>query len=167
MTRISEQELMATLKGNPDIRCAETVLRLPESEGPLRYRAAHSIGAPVPDEDQEQAVVIAWAAAHEGKWPELEFLYHVPNGGSRDKATGAMLKRTGVKAGVLDLNLPVARGGFHGLWIEMKKCDHSNHPSAKQKRWIDVLRREGHRVEVCYGAEEAIDVLQDYLKSEK
>ena len=139
------------------------MLRRPEPERAQRYRAAHSIGVPAPTEAQEQRTVISWAEKCAGQWPELHLLYHIPNGGERVGKEGALLCAEGVKAGVPDLHLPVARGGFHGLWIEMKKSNHSNPPSAKQKRWIGALRREGHRVEVCYGAEEAIAVLQDYL----
>lgn len=52
--------------------------------------------------------------------PELQYMYHVPNGGKRDKATAAVLKRQGVKAGVPDIMLPAARAGYHGLYIELK-----------------------------------------------
>lgn len=38
----------------------------------------------------------------------------------RDKATAVALKRQGVKAGVPDICLPVARNGYHGLHIELK-----------------------------------------------
>mgnify|MGYP004433785991 CR=1 FL=1 len=38
----------------------------------------------------------------------------------RDARTAANLKRQGVKAGVPDLHLPVARGGYNGLYIELK-----------------------------------------------
>lgn len=118
---------------------------------------------PCPSEEEEQADLMVWVAAMQGQCPDLALLYHVPNGGLRAKATGVMLKRTGLKKGVLDLHLPVARGGYIGLWLEIKKADHSNEPTPEQEWWIEQLRRKGHRCEVCYGKNEAVAVLQDYL----
>ena len=55
-----------------------------------------------------------WVTYQQGRFPELVLLYHIPNGGKRDAQTAISLKRQGVKAGVPDLHLPVARGGYHG-----------------------------------------------------
>ena len=109
--------------------------------------------------------VIQWADAmiELNERPLLRLLYHTPNGGMRDMATAQAMKRAGVKAGVPDLFLPVARGGFHGLWIELKRSDHSNHALPDQEWWIEQLRAQGYRAVVCYGASEAIAELEDYL----
>ena len=69
----------------------------------------------VPTESVEQQSLFRWAAYQSGKYPELKLLYHVPNGGSRNKAEAGRFKAEGVKAGVPDLCLPVPRGEFHGL----------------------------------------------------
>ena len=74
-----------------------------------------------PTEEAEQTAVIEWATIMEKQFPELALLHHCPNGEARNPIIGAKLKRMGVKAGVPDLFLPVPRGGFHGLWIEMKR----------------------------------------------
>src|SRR5574343_479576 len=56
--------------------------------------------------------------------PELKWLHHIPNGGSRgndvrsQQIRGAQLKAQGVKSGVSDVFLPVKRGQFSGLYIE-------------------------------------------------
>ena len=71
-------------------------------------------------EDAEQEIVIQWVRMNEGKWPELKLLHHIPNGGSRNKREAARLKRMGVLAGVSDLHLPVSKGGYNSLYIEMK-----------------------------------------------
>jgi hypothetical protein len=52
------------------------------------------------DESGHQEALFSWAAYRTGLMPELQYMYHVPNGGKRDKATAAVLKRQGVKAGV-------------------------------------------------------------------
>lgn len=72
------------------------------------------------DESGHQEALFSWAAYRTEIMPELQYMYHVPNGGKRDKATAAVLKRQGVKAGVPDIMLPAARAGYHGLYIELK-----------------------------------------------
>ena len=71
-------------------------------------------------EATEQERVINWATFYAKDFPELDLLHHIPNGGSRNQLEAANLKRQGVKAGVPDLCLPVARNGKHGLYVEMK-----------------------------------------------
>ena len=72
------------------------------------------------------------------------------------------MKAEGLKAGVPDLCLPVARQGYHGLYIEMKYG--RNKPTAKQKWWLEKLAEQGYKTIVCWGADEAIAVLEDYLE---
>ncbi len=116
----------------------------------------------IPTEHQEQSSLIQWANMSEGKYPDLKRLFAIPNGGHRHKATAAKLKAEGVRKGVLDLCLPVARGGYHGLFIEMKRIKGS-YPTKDQKEEISELRADGYRAEVCKGWESAKDVLIDYL----
>lgn len=61
-----------------------------------------------PTEDQEQATVVDWANRTSGIDPRRGLLLHVPNGGARSPATGARMRRLGVRPGVPDLLLPVA-----------------------------------------------------------
>ena len=75
----------------------------------------------IPLEAEEQAALFQWAEYQSGKYPELALMYHVPNGGSRNKAEAANLKRQGVKSGVPDVCLPVPRGNSHGAYIELKR----------------------------------------------
>ena len=75
------------------------------------------------------------------------------------------LKQQGVRAGVPDLCLPVARGGCHGLYIEMKRL-RGGRVSPEQTAWMDALRAEGYAVAVCEGWSMASDVITDYLKGD-
>ena len=113
-------------------------------------------------EEAEQAALFEWAAYKTCQWPELAFLFHIPNGGLRNKATAARLKAAGVKPGVPDLFLPATRGHYAGLFIEMKYG--SNKPTPDQQRYLDMLQREGYAVAVCYGCEEAIETIAAYLR---
>ena len=117
---------------------------------------------PYVHENVEQTCLFRWAAYEQGKYPELNLLYHIPNGGSRNKYEAANLKRQGVKAGVPDLCLPVARGKYHGLYIEMKAG--KNTPSDLQKDWLKALNEQGSLAVVCYGWEKASEVLIQYLE---
>mgnify|MGYP002515529535 FL=1 len=116
---------------------------------------------PIPHEGNEQEVLFRWAAFVRGRFPEIDLLYHIPNGGSRNRIEAANLKRQGVKAGVPDLCLPVARGKYHGLYIEMKYG--KNKTSESQNKWLSALQKQGYAAAVCYGFEEAQAVITKYL----
>lgn len=110
-----------------------------------------------------QEMLFRWITYQLDEYPELALLYHIPNGGKRDAKTATILKRQGVKAGVPDLHLPVARGGYHGLYIELKVGD--NTTTKKQKDWIRELNKQGYLAVVCYGWDEATKQLLDYLET--
>lgn len=116
----------------------------------------------VPSESDEQISLFEWARVMQNQMPELRLLFHIPNGGYRNKVTAARMAREGVKAGVPDLFLPVARDGAHGLFIEMKRRK-GGHVSDEQFVWGKALMFEGYRYSVCKGAEEAIGVITEYL----
>jgi hypothetical protein len=112
-------------------------------------------------EHTEQAALFEWAAWHQSKAAALNMLYAVPNGGKRDKRTAAMLKAEGVKAGVPDVFLPVARQGYHGFYIEMKVG--RNKTSDEQKAWLAALEAEGYYTAVAYDWTAAARALVEYL----
>lgn len=108
-------------------------------------------------ESDEQIAVVQYCALR--RIP----IFAIPNGGTRNKIEAANLKRQGVKRGVPDLCIPVARKGYHGLYIEMKYG--KNKTSAEQDLWIELLNRNGYLATVCWGADAAIKVIDDYLRS--
>lgn len=112
-------------------------------------------------EDTEQIAVIQWATYQMNVYPELKWLHHCPNGGSRNRNEAVKLKQMGVKAGVSDLCLPYPKGIYCGLYIEMKFGD--NRQQATQKEFLKDMAEAGHFVATCYSAEEAIEVIKKYL----
>lgn len=112
-------------------------------------------------EHQEQVKIFNWTKKHCKKYPELSFLFAIPNGGRRHYGTAVKLKREGVKSGLPDLFLPVSRNKYHGLFIELKVK--KNKPSGNQLIWHLALKKLGYKVNVCYGFEETIKVLKQYL----
>ena len=117
----------------------------------------------VPTESQEQQQLFSWAAWQAGKYPELKLLYHTPNGGSRGKAEAGRFKVEGVKAGVPDICLPVARGNYHGLYIELKRLKGSK-ITPEQTAWIADLEAQGYRAVICKGWETASKEILRYLE---
>ena len=117
---------------------------------------------PAPLEHDEQVAFIQMVRLHSRRFPELELLYAVPNGGHRHPATAKRLQDEGVAPGVPDMCLPVPRGAYSSLYIEMKRI--GNKPTPDQIEMHGKLTRYGNRVEVCYGAGEAWGVLMDYIK---
>lgn len=110
-------------------------------------------------EHQHQVALFNWAAYD--KRPELKLLYAVPNGGHRHKAVAGKLKAEGLKAGVPDIVLPVARGGYHALYIELKVG--KNKPTPEQAEWLKRLYQAGNKATVCYGWDSAKETIERYL----
>lgn len=114
-------------------------------------------------EDGEQLALMCWCALNIAEYPDLKWLFHIPNGGSRDKREASKLKGMGVKRGVYDLFLPIKRGGYSGLFIELKKLK-GGKVSEEQKEWGEHLRKEDFGAIICFGWIEARDTLIAYLK---
>jgi len=116
------------------------------------------------NEHEHQVALMNWAKLQRAAHPELEMLFSVPNGGWRHPATARKMVAEGVRRGVPDLVLAVMRGGYGGLFIEMKT--EKGRVRAEQKWWHAKLRARGYRVEVCRGWVAARDAILDYLSLE-
>lgn len=119
----------------------------------------------VPTEDEEQIALFNWAGLAAGAHPELRLLFHIPNGGSRHKAEAGRFRAMGVKSGVPDLCLPVARGRWHGLFLELKRTK-GGRVSPEQAAWIRELEAQGYCAVVSYGWEQARREIEEYLRQE-
>lgn len=115
-------------------------------------------------EQLEQIALFQWAKMSEWRYPELFLLHANAIDGKRHIHTAINLKRKGAKAGVPDIHLPVARQGYHSLWIELKYG--KNKPSDEQEVWLNALNEQGNLAVVCYGFEEARDAILEYLGEE-
>lgn len=87
-------------------------------------------------------------------------IVHIPNEGKRSLSYAARMKRMGLRSGFPDLLVPLARGGYHGLFIEMKYG--KNKTTKEQKEWLERLSAEGYACAVCYNAAEAIKTIENY-----
>ena len=118
-----------------------------------------------PTEHAEQVSLFAALEFHVAEHPELRLAFAIPNGGFRHKRTAAMLQREGVKAGVPDIMLPVPRGNYHGLFVELKRANRQNHATTNQRQWLDDLAAQGYATAICYGADEALGVFLRYVEA--
>ena len=115
-------------------------------------------------ERDEQKALFEWARWQIGKYPELEYMFHIPNEGKRSARAGADLKRQGLKSGVPDIFLPVPRGEYHGLFIELKYG--KNKATKVQALWLDRLKSLGYQAVVSNGWENAARIIISYLQQE-
>jgi hypothetical protein len=125
-------------------------------------------------ENGEQKALFAWAALNIARYPQLEWLHAIPNGGLREPRTAALLKAMGAKRGVPDIFLPVPIGPWHGLYIELKRREgvvpksgkkrREGGTSDEQDRWLAYLQGVGYGAITVVGWEAARNTLVQYLE---
>jgi hypothetical protein len=93
-----------------------------------------------------------------------EFLFAIPNGGSRNLIEAYNLKLEGVKKGVPDLMFAYPSSKYHGMFIEMKSL--KGILSKEQREWIERLRMVGYKTVMCRNWENARDEVIAYLKGD-
>lgn len=85
-----------------------------------------------------------------------------PLQGARTPRNGARMKREGCRKGTPDMLLAVARGGFHGMWLELKAPNGT--VSSEQWDMIHALNEQGYATAVCYSKAEAQKKISGYLE---
>jgi hypothetical protein len=120
--------------------------------------------------DAEQAAFFQWSVLNRKRYPDLAYLFAIPNGSKlagspgRRAAQWARLEKEGTRKGIPDYCLPVARGPYHGLWIELKSTKTAK-VTPEQRGWIAALNEQGHRAAVCRGWQEAAALVVQYMES--
>lgn len=114
-------------------------------------------------EHLEQCALFSWIRnpATLRKHPELHLASCSLNGVKLSKAQAGKAKAAGMLAGEHDVRLPVARGGYTCLSIEMKAGD--NRPTADQLKYGANLEAEGGCVRYCWSWTEAKLAIEQYL----
>lgn len=113
-------------------------------------------------EQVEQIALIKWAKLHHIP------LVHIPNEGPRLAHHGANLVRMGLSKGFPDLFMPEPRGGFFGMFIELKQDRHYSESEKKkiswiqQVEWIIYLNEHGYFARVIFGWREASELITMY-----
>jgi hypothetical protein len=114
------------------------------------------------EEGSLQSEIVTRSLGLAGKHPEILLLHAIPNGDWRGWGTGKKLKAQGVIPGIPDLFLPVARSGFHGLYIELKKAG----GSVKAEQWeiMEALHVQGYFVRLTNDLGITLKIITDYLE---
>lgn len=116
----------------------------------------------IPLETEEQQSLFEWVETQSKIYPELALMFAIPNGGKRHYKTACTLKKEGVMPGVADIFLPVARCGYHGIFIEMKRKK-GGRLSANQKKFLKAIEHQGYCYIVPEGWEEAAKWIMYYM----
>jgi hypothetical protein len=131
----------------------------------MRLAAARSKAGPFYEatEHQVQVALIDWVDVMcRTAYPQLRWLFAVPNGGLRHPAVANYMKAEGLRAGVPDLVLPVPVEPWHGAYLEMKRA--AGELTPRQAEWREHLIGAGYSYCMARSFEQARDFLISYLK---
>ena len=112
-------------------------------------------------EHQHQVSLFNFLRTMEYEHPVLKWVHAIPNGGLRHKAIAGKMKAEGLKAGVLDIFVPIPRTDYHGQYIEMKFG--KNVLTTNQKDFMVFVSDQGYQTDVCYTWIEAAVSIFKYL----
>lgn len=160
---------MGALRYSSTAVMPDKLRHLVEGQGkaqPVRPPATQRQRRPSRDEEHNEQVVFfnrirTLALNNPAYAVAADRTFAIPNGGGRSKREAGRLKAEGVRTGVADVFCSVARGGEHGLYIEMKSMTGS--ASREQKEWISDSLREGYAAVVCRGADAAFKAWKEYV----
>lgn len=113
-------------------------------------------------ESQELRALIEWADMR-----GINLVHHA-NERVCSARSGAIFKKMGVRSGYPDLSLQEARGGYFGLYMELKQ-KRSYTPSEMktktwlaQREWLTRLATEHYYAVMCFGWDEARKIVEMY-----
>lgn len=112
---------------------------------------------PKHEESSLQIECVAW---FKSEYPK-HVIFSVPNGGARNKITGAILKREGAMRGVPDLQVLYANHGYFGLFIEMKTT--KGVQSKEQMQFEDYCVKFGYKYVICRSKIDFVKQIRMYL----
>ena len=111
---------------------------------------------------QQALVRLAWLHRRHPRYGIIyECLHSIPNGADVDQQNRERLVAEGLSAGYPDLGLDLARGGYHGMRLEMKSA--AGRLSDKQRLWRARLEREGYHYVLARDSAQAWQALCAYV----
>lgn len=133
-------------------------------------------------EQEAQSALLDWAAHVRTDIGTMlsDHIIAIPNGAllkgdARERARQMQyLKQLGLMPGASDLFIALPRRHWHGFWLEAKKArKYFPSRSAADRALTDAQRRFGERMlgagylwMVCYGIDEMLQVVQQYVRGE-
>jgi len=117
-------------------------------------------------EHDDQVLFIQWLKA-QGYWDRYG-IFAIINGipligtlKQRSKIINYM-KAEGMRPGVSDLLFAIARGGYHGMFLELKR-ESGGILSNEQKEFIKIIEAAGYFSAIAAGLEEAVTITETYI----
>jgi hypothetical protein len=126
-----------------------------------------------------QEMFVEWAALIRTPLGMLiNFVVAIPNGAhlagdeKQRSVHMAHLQKQGLRPGASDLFIAYPCGGYHGLWIEMKRPrrdfrtpeDAERAVTEEQVKFMAYMRQAGYRTAIAFGFDEATLHTDMYLK---
>lgn len=159
--------LVSILQKDNEVARAATQKRVSDSDIPSPHK--RRLGQCVKSEKERNDTKLAehWLQVRlfytlEVNYPkEYEFIFAIPNGGHRTARAASLMMYEGQKGGTPDIFIPIPRGSYHGMFLEVK-TDKGN-ASAKQKVKLALYERMGYYTVVAKGFDACVGHLERYF----
>jgi hypothetical protein len=116
-------------------------------------------------EHQIQSAYFDILKLNEQYFPELKYIFAIPNGGKRTIGVAVKMKKEGVKKGVPDIFIPLTEKNNYmpssGLWIETKT--EIGKQSPEQKDFMNFLMTQNYKYALCRNTESMVRITELYL----
>ena len=142
-----------------DSRESGTRMQMPQGKGKGGPRKRSE------PEAQEQREFFHLVRSLEPIYPELKMVKSDQAGMHTHPAQANKAKAGGMRRGFPDIDVPIARGGYTGMHIEMKS--ERGQLTEDQKWWLAQLRDQDRKCVVCRSAQQAWEELSKYLGIEQ
>jgi len=112
---------------------------------------------------EEHLALMEWA-----RLTGVQLVHHC-NEGKRSPKEAARMLKMGLSPGYPDLSLHEARGGYFGLFIELKQrrdyrpSEMNTKTWLAQRAWLERLANEHYYAIMCFGWEHAKAIIEKYL----
>jgi hypothetical protein len=111
---------------------------------------------------EEHQLQVSCVNYYRYKWSD-GLIYAIPNGGKRNIGVARSMKAEGVLSGVPDLHVPIARCGYHSLYIELKNGS-KGRVSESQEAMMRRLAQEGHLCVVVRDIDGFMNLVDSYME---
>lgn len=118
---------------------------------------------PSPLEYEIQIDIIFWCEQKVYKNNPLSlYVHHSPNGGKRNLVEAKKFRAMGTRAGYPDLTIDIAKGGYNGMKLELKRSRRET-TTRNQEAELARLKEEGYYTVACCGYDESIAEIEKYM----
>ena len=116
------------------------------------------------EESTHQKTLFNWANLNRRRYPELILLHSIPNGANVTQRNRVRLVLEGLKKGMPDIHLPIPRGSYCSLYLELKSS--RGRLSVYQVDALAMLREFGNLCFVSRSIHESIRIIEKYLSGQ-